>query len=164
MVRSLRPRIVYSKLQRTRQILNILVKYGFGTFLDQLRVWEHASITRRILYRQREQFPRKAVPERLRLALQELGPLYVKLGQILSTRPDIIPHNFIVELEKLQNQVAPVPTDTAKSVVENELGKSISDGVPYSTFTLRLVSSCPPRKSQFVRMVPSCVILCRSFR
>ncbi|MFC1950637.1 ABC1 kinase family protein [Chloroflexota bacterium] len=127
MLRSIRPKIAYSKLRRTRQIISILVKYGFGTFLDQLRVLEHVKITTRILYRQREKFPRRTVPERLRLAIQELGPLYVKLGQILSTRPDIIPRSFIVELGKLQNQVAPAPTDIAKSIVETELGKSISE-------------------------------------
>jgi ubiquinone biosynthesis protein len=126
MLRLLRPRIAYKKLRRTRQIVNIFVKYGFGTFLDQLHVWEYVNITRRILYRQAEQFPRMTVPERLRLALQELGPLYVKLGQILSTRPDITPQSFIMELQKLQNQVAPVPTETAKGVVETELDKPIN--------------------------------------
>ena len=127
MLRSLRPRIAYRKLRRLRQIISTFVKYGFGEFLDQLRVWEHSSITRRILYGHEEQFARKTGPERLRLALQELGPLFVKLGQILSTRPDIMPRSFIIELEKLQNQVAPVPTEIARSVVETELGKPINE-------------------------------------
>jgi len=127
MLRSLRPRIAYRKLRRLRQIVSTFVEYGFGEFLDQMRIWEHSSITRRILHRHEEQFPRKTGPERLRLALQELGPLFVKLGQILSTRPDIAPHSFIMELEKLQNQVAPVPIEIAKSVVETQLGKPINE-------------------------------------
>jgi len=72
------------------------------------------------------------IPERFRLALQELGPLFVKLGQILSTRPDITPKNFITELEKLQNQISPVTAEEARGVVEAELGKTINE--VFSTF------------------------------
>jgi len=59
--------------------------------------------------------------------MEELGPTFVKLGQMLSTRPDIVPHNFIVELENLQNRVAPIPNEIARQVIESELGKPISE-------------------------------------
>src|SRR3954469_6393295 len=59
---------------------------------------------------------------RLRDALEELGPTYAKLGQILSTRPDLLPHEFIVELSSLQDDVAPLTEAEVVSVMEQELG------------------------------------------
>src|SRR5256885_4081896 len=59
---------------------------------------------------------------RLRDALEELGPTYAKLGQILSTRPDLLPHEFIVELSSLQDDVAPLTEAEVVQVMEEELG------------------------------------------
>ncbi len=61
----------------------------------------------------------------MRLALQELGPTFVKLGQVMSTRPDIVPEDFIPELEKLQESVPPFPYEQARTVIEEELGAPI---------------------------------------
>ncbi|HDL64117.1 MAG TPA: AarF/ABC1/UbiB kinase family protein, partial [Proteobacteria bacterium] len=63
------------------------------------------------------------VPERFRLALEELGPTFVKLGQVLSTRPDLIPLNFIEELTKLQNAVPPFPYSDVREIIKDETGK-----------------------------------------
>jgi ubiquinone biosynthesis protein len=63
--------------------------------------------------------------ERIRLALEELGPTFVKMGQIMSTRPFLIPVELVVELAKLQDQVAPFPFDEVQRTVEKELGKPI---------------------------------------
>ncbi len=65
--------------------------------------------------------------ERLRLALQSLGPIFVKLGQVLSTRRDILPADIIAELEKLQDKVAPFDGHLAQAEVERGLGKPIHD-------------------------------------
>jgi len=65
--------------------------------------------------------------ERLRLALEELGPVFVKLGQALSTRPDILPADIAVELAKLQDQVPPFPGELAKAAVERALGRTVED-------------------------------------
>jgi len=65
--------------------------------------------------------------ERLRLALEELGPVFVKLGQALSTRPDILPADVAVELAKLQDQVPPFPGEAAKAEVERALGRRTED-------------------------------------
>jgi len=65
--------------------------------------------------------------ERLRLALQELGPIFVKFGQILSTRRDLIPQDIADELAKLRDQVAPFAGATAKNIIETQLGKPIAE-------------------------------------
>lgn len=65
--------------------------------------------------------------ERLRLALQELGPIFVKFGQILSTRRDLMPPDIADELAKLRDQVAPFAGATAKNIIETQLGKPIGE-------------------------------------
>jgi ubiquinone biosynthesis protein len=67
------------------------------------------------------------LPERVRLVAMDLGPSFVKLGQIASTRPDIFPPDWIVELKKLQDEVTPLPFEEIKAAVETSLGASIQD-------------------------------------
>ncbi|WP_246637568.1 ABC1 kinase family protein [Crassaminicella profunda] len=66
-------------------------------------------------------------PENARAALEELGPTFVKIGQILSTRPDILPDEYIAEFEKLQDGVKPEKYEDIKNIVEKELGDSIEN-------------------------------------
>ena len=61
-------------------------------------------------------------PEHLRLALEELGPTFMKLGQILSTRPDLVPERYGAELAKLQDAASPVPVEEIRAVLREELG------------------------------------------
>ena len=68
-----------------------------------------------------------SLPERGRLVLMDLGPSFVKLGQIMSTRPDVLPAEWIKELKKLQDEVNPLPFDEIKVAVESSLGASIAD-------------------------------------
>ena len=87
-------------LGRYRQILRVLIKYGFAQVLDQLRLF---GLWDRIFVRGRkmdEAMPQK-VEARLRMALTEMGPAFVKLGQLLSTRPDLLPPSYIEELSRL---------------------------------------------------------------
>src|SRR6266704_5774813 len=60
-------------------------------------------------------------------ALEELGPCYIKLGQLLSTRPDLLPAHYISALSRLQQAVKPVPSDKITSIIESELGAPISE-------------------------------------
>src|SRR5574340_42207 len=60
-------------------------------------------------------------------ALEELGPCFIKLGQLLSTRPDLLPPNYIEALSRLQNTVTPVPGDKVTKIIENELGAPITE-------------------------------------
>ena len=110
-------------LGRYRQIAQVLTRYGFGYILEQLGLASLLSLPRQV-------FRRQAViqltgPERLRLALTELGPTFVKLGQALSTRPDLLPPEYISELNTLQDDVPPFASATAIALIERELGRPI---------------------------------------
>ncbi len=109
-------------LQRYHQIIRILVKHGLGYLVQRLG-WEEitpSSCRSEVCNCQRERDEVLAV--RLRLALTELGPTFVKLGQMLSTRPDLLPPVFICELEKLQDKVSALTEDQIISRLEHELG------------------------------------------
>ena len=109
-------------LQRYHQIINILVKHGLGYLVQRLG-WEEitpSSCRSEVCNCQRERDEVLAI--RLRLALTELGPTFVKLGQMLSTRPDLLPPVFICELEKLQDKVSALTEDQIISRLEHELG------------------------------------------
>lgn len=73
-----------------------------------------------------EQENDRPVEERLRIAFERLGPTFVKLGQVLAARPDLIPESFVEELQKLQDDVRTLPFETVKEVVEGELGLPLS--------------------------------------
>ena len=113
-------------LYRYRQIIQVLIRHGFGGLVDQLGLLSTLSLPRRLLHREAEG-PPLSLPEHTRLAIEELGPTFIKLGQILSTRPDLIPPAYIRELSKLQDAVPPAPWETIKSRIETELGGPIED-------------------------------------
>jgi ubiquinone biosynthesis protein len=127
----LTPGWAFKHLQRYRQVVGILSHYGYGEFFGQIRIWRYVNIDKKLLHRKGE-LAQLSSPERLRLALEALGPTFVKLGQMLSTRPDILPQSYIRELEKLQNRVAPITTEAAKQIIESELKQPISK--IFSTF------------------------------
>lgn len=115
-------------IQRLRHILQVLVKYGFGYIIDRLNI-EQNIIGRRF----KKLAPIKKldvfdhpVPVRVRRALEELGPTFIKLGQILSTRADLIPLEFCNELEKLQDQVPAFEYKKAEEQIRNEFKKPVS--------------------------------------
>ena len=114
----------YHHIDRYRQILQVLFKYGFGELMDSLKIeqiWEAGL--RKISRKRREVVDTLTGPERFRLALEELGPTFVKLGQVLSTRPDLIPLTFIEELTKLQDEVPPFPYSEVREIIQAETGK-----------------------------------------
>lgn len=117
----------FRRLRRSRQIIGILVKYGFGQLMDQLRAWEHINIECRIFHRCDRKVANLEVGERIRLAIQELGPTFIKVGQMLSTRPDMVPPDIIKELEKLQDRIPPFPSRIAREIVEAELKRPIEE-------------------------------------
>jgi len=107
-------------LRRYRQIVAVFLKYGFGQILDQMKIFTYLRIKRKVM-RKKEGLERLTYAQRIRLALEELGPTFVKLGQVLSMRPFLIPLELLLELTKLQDQVGPFPFPHAKQIVENEL-------------------------------------------
>ncbi len=116
-------------IRRYRTVLGILIKYGFGQFVEQLNITSYLELGRRIvtLGTAPREIERLGQPQRLRLALEELGPTFIKLGQLLSTRPDLIPAEYIFELQKLQDRVPSVPFERIRTEVERELGYPIEE-------------------------------------
>jgi ubiquinone biosynthesis protein len=116
----------YRHLNRYRQIVGTLIKYGFGGVVDALSLEQYLEMGREFFRREpREKVEHYSRAERTRMAIEELGPTFIKLGQILSTRPDLIPAEFVDEFEKLQDHVAPFEFGEVRRIVEEELGRPI---------------------------------------
>jgi ubiquinone biosynthesis protein len=118
----------YRHIKRYNQVIGVFLKYGFEDLVSYLNE------------KKRFEFIRKLIPhstykealhlnkwEKMRLVCEELGPTFVKFGQILSNRPDLLPGDLIKELEKLQDSVPPLPGIQAIEVLEKELGKTTSE-------------------------------------
>ncbi len=104
---------------RLRQIVAVLSKHGFGDVIQRLGL---GSMLPSGLAKWVDAEETKNLGERMRLAFQELGPTFVKLGQVLSMRPDLVPEAVVEELVKLQDQVSPLPFSTIQEVLNRELG------------------------------------------
>ena len=114
----------YRYAKRYGEILNVLIKYGFGDLVDALNIKQQIEIgIEKITGKEPERIAKLSRPERVRMTLEELGPTFVKLGQILSTRPDLIPLAYVQELSKLQDNVPPFPYDDVRTAVKAETGK-----------------------------------------
>ena len=115
----------YRHLSRYRQILTILFKYGFGDLLERLRIDQYIEAGLQAISKKRtDRIERLTRPQRLRMAFEELGPTYIKLGQVLSTRPDLVPVDYAHELAKLQDEVPPFPFDQIQEALKVEFGKT----------------------------------------
>jgi ubiquinone biosynthesis protein len=131
-------------LARLREITSVLVRHGFGEVVARSGLGrrprrgspsdpppssrsgdEAPEMSSEELARGEEEKRRVSTAERVRLVLQDLGPSFIKLGQIASTRPDLIPADVIVELKKLQDDVPAVPFQELRSVIETSLGAPI---------------------------------------
>jgi ubiquinone biosynthesis protein len=118
----------FRNLNRTREILGILIKYGFEDFIANSTLRNLVSESMRIKWLRDEKPVMEYTRfERVRMAAEELGPTFIKLAQILSNRPDIIPEGLVKEFEKLQDRVPPVPFVQAKEIIERETGKRIDE-------------------------------------
>ena len=118
----------YRNLNRYRQILAILFKYGFGDLIELLKIDQYIEVGLQLISKNRpKRLEKHSRAERVRMAFEELGPTYVKLGQVLSTRPDLIPTDFTQELSKLQDKVPPFSFDEAKKTVESEFSKPLEE-------------------------------------
>ena len=114
---------------RIRKIVEVLAKYGFedivvNTGLRNILTPKKKAKGR--ISKEEEQFTHSRW-ERIRLIMEELGPTYIKLGQMLSNRPDFVPEPLIKELEKLLDDVPPFSTEKAREIIEKELSQPISE-------------------------------------
>jgi 2-octaprenylphenol hydroxylase (EC 1.14.13.-) len=121
------------------------------------RLWQIARVLRRHRlgeYLGRRPPARAAAPrgERLRRALEELGPVFVKFGQALSTRPDILPPDVAAELARLQDRVPPFPGEQARAIVERALGKPV--GELFAEFELQPMASASIAQVHGARLHP----------
>jgi ubiquinone biosynthesis protein len=134
-------------LARLREISSVLVRHGFGEVVaragfgrprkkdkDKDRdkaapdsTGEAPEIPSEEVEKGEEEKRRVSIHERARLVLQDLGPSFIKLGQIASTRGDVLPAELILELKKLQDDVPPVPFDAIREVVEASLGAPLGE-------------------------------------
>ncbi|MDO1510120.1 MULTISPECIES: AarF/ABC1/UbiB kinase family protein [unclassified Neisseria] len=107
---------------RMREIIAILTKYGLGEFVQRIKLSYQNS-------NEGESAPESrymSTPRRFRMAFEELGPTFVKLGQVLSTRVDIFNAEWIEEFERLQSDVAPIPTTDIRALIESHLDRPVA--------------------------------------
>jgi ubiquinone biosynthesis protein len=114
----------YRDIARVRQIIMVATRHGFGHLIEQTGLQRFVSLGRRVVsFRKRPALiHRLAAPQRMRLLFEELGPTFIKLGQVLACRPDLLPIEYSTELTKLTDAVAPFPFASAKEIVEKDLG------------------------------------------
>lgn len=112
-------------MQRYREIVVAFSRNGFGYIVKELGLHKISSLPKRLFEQGDREVHNKTTGERIRLFLEELGPTFIKLGQIASTRQDLIPKDIIEELEKLQDQVAPFSFSDVKEIIDKELQEPI---------------------------------------
>ncbi len=114
------------ELWRLGKIIRIFVKHGLGDIAERLfkKAEKEPVDQRQKEWTVKNGFPS---PQRIRCVLEELGPSFIKLGQLMSTRADIFPPEYIEEFTKLQDQVPPVPFSDIKRVIEQELRRPLEE-------------------------------------
>jgi ubiquinone biosynthesis protein len=109
---------------RMLAIQHVLVKYGLDDIIKETHLWRPLRFLFYLAPRRRDRSA--PVGERIRLALEELGPIFVKFGQAISTRRDLLPPDIADELAKLQDAVPPFPAEQAKAIIENAYGEPVA--------------------------------------
>lgn len=113
-------------LNRYQEILKIFVKYGFWDVVEKIKIGLLFDISKKILPRmEKKEYAVLGTPVRLRMAFEELGPTFIKLGQMLSVRPDLIPPQIAQEFTKLQDEVAPVSFEKLKPLLEETYSEDL---------------------------------------
>jgi ubiquinone biosynthesis protein len=112
----------FQDLNRLREILQVLVRHGFGFLIDQLQLGAYLPGRLRPKV---APVPKFSAPVRVRMMLESLGPVFIKFGQTLSMRPDMLPREYMDELVKLQDRVPPIPQQEVRGLIEEELGVAL---------------------------------------
>lgn len=115
----------YKNIRRYREIWRVLRKYGFSFITDKMSVGSYLD---NLFFRESKRLSQEYTPgQRIRMAIEELGPTFIKLGQILSTRYDLLPQDIVKELSNLQDKVKEFDFSIAKPILTQELGLEIND-------------------------------------
>ncbi len=109
-------------IKRFNEILLVLFEEGFDFLLSKIKLKHYIPITKRLGLKKKDELKPEVM---LRRTLERLGPTFIKFGQLLSVRPDLIPKEYSKELEKLQDNVPEFPFKDVKAIIEKEFGKSI---------------------------------------
>ena len=115
---------IYRNVKRWTEILTVLSKYGLADWLAPTNI---EFIKDRLSSRDGEAIARLTREARIRLTLTELGPTFIKLGQLMSTRPDVVGRELADELKQLQDSTPADPPETVRKIVETELGQSLDE-------------------------------------
>ncbi|HZK53954.1 MAG TPA: AarF/UbiB family protein [Desulfosporosinus sp.] len=113
-------------IKRYRDVAKVLTHHGFGFFVEEMGLLHMLSLPKR-LFTDTEKMDPMTVGARIRRVIEELGPTYVKIGQIASTRADIIPEEILKELEKLQDDVPSFSFDQVTRIIEEKLGSPLNE-------------------------------------
>ena len=118
----------YESLARLRQIAGVLARHGFGHLLGKLNLDSFLPGWRRLKHfsHMAEDMPPQTAAERLTSVMQELGATFIKLGQLLATRPDLIPVEYVEAFSALQDQVEPIAAERIHAVIQTHLGSPVS--------------------------------------
>ncbi len=136
--------VVFRDAGRLRQIVTVLIRHGLGAFVQALELHDR-WYTNLLLERRGGDAAHLPLERRILHALQDLGPTFIKLGQMLSTRPDLFPQALIDELQSLQDAVPALPVETVREVLRSELGCEVEaafddfDATPLATASIAQV-------------------------
>lgn len=128
-----------AEISRARHIAQVLIRNGLGFLAERMGFMRFLPRWRARRMEQDIQAEELTVPQRVRHTLEELGPTFIKLGQVLSTRPDLLPPQYIVELGKLLDAAPPVPLEGISQTVQEELGAPL--GELYQRFEAEPIAS-----------------------
>ena len=138
----------YKSARRLQQIVNVSLRYGFGQIIDQIHLGRYIPFKKRLKsFGVWPALKGPTVPERLRMAFAELGPTFIKLAQLLSSRPDLITVQFANEFKKLQDEVPPFPAQEAKRIIEEEIKLPLNNIFSYFGDTLAAASIAQVHKA-----------------
>ncbi|RJQ17936.1 MAG: AarF/ABC1/UbiB kinase family protein [Nitrospiraceae bacterium] len=118
----------YKNIKRIRHIVNVFLRHGFGQFIERVNLQRFVPLSKRFKFFSKwEKVEKHTIPERLRMAFSGLGPSFIKLAQILSSRPDLITGEYAEEFKKLQDKVPPFSSEKAVQIIESELRVNLED-------------------------------------
>lgn len=118
----------YKNIRRIKQIVNVFLRHGFGQVIEQINLQRFIPLRKRLkIFGGSKAVEKHTIPQRLRMAFSELGPSFIKFAQILSSRPDLITTAFADEFKKLQDEVPAFPSETARTLIREELGSPLPD-------------------------------------
>ena len=114
-------------LGRVRRIAGVLARHGFSDIAERMHVAPWLRSLGRVFRRRNPRAEAIPVPVRLRLVLEELGPTFVKFGQMLATRPDLVPMSVVLELRRLHDEVPPFPFEDVRATLEADFKRPLSE-------------------------------------